>query len=881
MTRRNPLQAFVLVALALMAASAPTAAVAQEGEEGEEGPTLTPPELVEFIEADYPAEAEAEGLEATVELEITIATDGAVTNVRVVTPRGHGFDEAAAAAVERFRFEPARRDGEPVSARIRYRYVFELREAPPDQPPDQPPPDQPPPDGDQTPGRLSGVILTAGDDRPVPSAEVIITQQGGELTRRVVASPEGTFRFDDLPPATYEVQIFADEFGEQRDLEEVRPGEATEVTYRLVGVGGGFEFSATARIEAPPREVVRRTITREELTRIPGTRGDALRAVELLPGVGRPPFGSGQLIVRGSAPGDSQVFLDSAPVPLLYHFGGLTSFYHSRLLDQIDFYPGNFSARYGRKIGGILEVTTRDPARDRFHGIADINLIDASLLVEAPLGDNVSFSAAARRSYIDFWFGNVIPEDSFDVVSAPVYYDYQATMVWRPTPADRIRFNIYGSSDELKLIFSQPPADPNIRGNFNLQTQFHRGYVAWERKLTENVDQNVQFVIGPTRLDFALGDDLAFTGDFIQMNGRAEWTGRLNNRVRVIGGLDIDVVPFTLDYLGPSVGQTEGGNPSDGCAALSCMETQNIRSEGTTARPAGYIETDMRPWENVQVIMGLRLDYFGEIDRWAFDPRIVSVVTVAEGHRVKAGIGVFSQPPEFQESSVDLGNPNLLPLHALHTDVGYEWDLAEGVKVGAEGFFKYLWDRPVATFGSTGQRFINDGIGRIYGLELSARVQPIGRNWFGFLSYTLSRSERLDSPDGEWRLFDFDQTHILSVAGVYRFGHGWEAGATFRLISGNPITPINDGTYNANTGTYDINAGATNSERADMFHRLDVRVEKKWTFSEWFALAIYLDIQNVYNSTNSEGTIYDYRYRTSTNIPSLPILPSLGVRGEI
>jgi hypothetical protein len=297
-----------------------------------------------------------------------------------------------------------------------------------------------------------------------------------------------------------------------------------------------------------------------------------------------------------------------------------------------------------------------------------------------------------------------------------------------------------------------------------------------------------------------------------------------------------------------------------------------------------YVESDMRPIDQVQVIVGLRLDWYAEIERWSFDPRLVNIVTVAEGHRVKAAVGVFSQPPELQESSVDLGNPELIPLHSLHTDVGWEWDLAEGIEVGVEGFYKYIWDRPVSTLGGTGPRFVSRGHGRIYGLEVSGRVQPTGRNWFGFLSYTLMRSERLDNPEDpndEWRLFDYDQTHILSVAGVYRFGNGWEAGATFRLISGNPYTPIGESNQDLVYNNHAPVPGAVNSERAGLFHRLDVRVEKKWTFSEWFALAVYLDIQNVYNATNSEGLAYDYRYRTSVNLPSLPIIPSLGVRGEI
>ena len=63
---------------------------------------------------------------------------------------------------------------------------------------------------------------------------------------------------------------------------------------------------------------------------MPGTMGDALRAIENLPGVARAPFNSGLLIIRGGKPTDSRVFLAGAEVPQLYHFGGFTSIVPTR-----------------------------------------------------------------------------------------------------------------------------------------------------------------------------------------------------------------------------------------------------------------------------------------------------------------------------------------------------------------------------------------------------------------------------------------------------------------------------------------------------------------------------------------------------------------------
>jgi hypothetical protein len=177
-----------------------------------------------------------------------------------------------------------------------------------------------------------------------------------------------------------------------------------------------------------------------------------------------------------------------------------------------------------------------------------------------------------------------------------------------------------------------------------------------------------------------------------------------------------------------------------------------------------------------------------------------------------------------------------------------------------------------------GENLNNDSIGRIWGGEFSARLQP-GRRTTGFVSYTLSRSERNDHGAG-WRLFNWDQTNILTVAGTLRLGRGWDLGGTFRYTSGNPMTPVVDATYNANTDTYKPTYGGINSARNPAFHRLDLRVEKQWKVGGG-NLATYLDLQNAYNHRSQEGQVYNYNFTQSKAIPGLPVIPSIGIRGEI
>ncbi len=689
------------------------AAHGQKTREAENKPLITPPKLIRFVEAAHPQADGQEPEEAVVELDIVVGRDGLVTEVSVARSAGEAFDEAALSAARQFVFEPARKDWEPIAARIRYRYVFELK-APPEE---------------MTTGWLSGTILLAEDDSAAGSVVIEIANEQGELVRELVSGSNGTFVATDLEPGKYEVNVLGGEYGDLEVEEELVAGQVTQVIYRLgakkrAAYGG---FGETAVIDAPPREVVKRTIDKEELTRIPGTRGDALRAVELLPGVARPPFGIGLLIVRGSAPQDSESFIDGIPVPLIYHFGGLTSVYNSYMLEKIDFYPGNFSVRYGRRTGGILEVTTRDPARDRIHGVAELSIIDTFVTLEAPLSDKISISGGLRRSILDLVFPAVVPDD-IGVRQAPVYLDYQFKLNFRPTKRDRVRISAYGSKDRLELILEEAAGnDPAIRGNTQFATSFYNNQIDWRRRVGDKVEQELTFNAGPNKIKFSLGNAFRLEGTFIQTYSRGEWRYQITDRVRLIAGLDVYVAPVDLTYVGPQPQAQEGAGSQQGSLAGQDQVFADV--DTTIFRPGVYLESDMKLGKVTQLILGLRVDHFSEINSSTVDPRLTTIFTVAKDMRVKLGVGIFSQPPELQESDPGIGNPELDPIKAVHVGAGWEYDALPGARFGIEGFYKYLWDRAIATPNGQAPFYVTGGIGRIYGpSSVSTFVPPLGAN---------------------------------------------------------------------------------------------------------------------------------------------------------
>ena len=82
--------------------------------------------------------------------------------------------------------------------------------------------------------------------------------------------------------------------------------------------------------------------------------------------------------------------------------------------------------------------------------------------------------------------------------------------------------------------------------------------------------------------------------------------------------------------------------------------------------------------------------------------------------------------------------------------------------------------------------------GRAYGLEFLLRKQS-RQGIYGWVSYTISRSERLR--DGEWVLFDFDRPHILNAVLGVPLKNQWDIGLRFQYQSGTPATT----TYGFNT----------------------------------------------------------------------------------
>ncbi|MBT3219048.1 MAG: hypothetical protein HN348_08150 [Proteobacteria bacterium] len=156
---------------------------------------------------------------------------------------------------------------------------------------------------------LKGRVLERGSGVPVAVTIVV-----GEHSIEIGA--DGSFEFVGSA-GLVQVQIKSDAHRPLTMVETLAPGLEMEVTYRV-------ERCSWEEIivfgEAIREEVARKVISIEELTSIPGSFGNPIRALQSLPGMARPNLAEVDLVIRGAEGINTRFYVDEIPVPYLFHW---------------------------------------------------------------------------------------------------------------------------------------------------------------------------------------------------------------------------------------------------------------------------------------------------------------------------------------------------------------------------------------------------------------------------------------------------------------------------------------------------------------------------------------------------------------------------------
>jgi hypothetical protein len=727
------------------------------------------------------------------------------------------------------------------------------------EPPTEAPPSVPPAPQEAPVISVSGRVIDALG-KPVAGATVRV--EGSSET--TTTERDGKFQL----PAPIGASLVAERSGYDPALATVSASKLDDIV--MLRAGSNAETIEVSG-EAPPASPGAAALDRKELQRIPGTGNDIVRSLTAMPGVVnlQIPLGYSGVVIRGSSPQDSKVLIDDFEVPVLFHNIGFRALVPAEAIQSLDYIPGGFDVQHGRASSGIVALETR-PGSDKRTAQAEVSLIDGGLLAQGTAGAKTKYMMGFRRSTIDLVLPSLIPESAdLSLTTVPSYYDGQLRIDHELSPRWRVYLSSIGTNDVFELYATKDEEAETKR--FYNNTRFVRTTLG------------AQYRGGPWAAKLALSglwQEFIFEAGLYQRirvqqptvtprvevtRTAASWIG-LSNVVWRIGG-EAKVGRSTIDLALP-LEQREGEPPP-------AYDPKDVSTtfKGSFWIPdfAGWtaVTADLDP--RIRATVGLRADVFARIDEANLQPRGELQVKLPGSLTARLSAGAYRRPPEFQSETLytDVGSE-----HSTQAIVGLQYEPREGARVQASAYYT---DRSHLITRSMDGSLNNDGRGTTTGGELLATYR--GGPWFAWLSYSYSHSTRVDAPGEARRLFDFDQPHSLNAAASWKHGK-WQLGGRFQLYSGLPYTSPMAAVFDSDRNLYVPVYGTVNSNRAPMHHQLDLRVDYSWKWGPT-ELSVFADVQNVYMNESVVTYFYSYDYTQREAFKSLPIIPSIGLRGVL
>ena len=606
---------------------------------------------------------------------------------------------------------------------------------------------------------------------------------------------------------------------------------------------------------------------------------DILKTITLLPGVKQASEGNTGYYVRGGASDQNLILLDEAVVYNASHLFGFFSTFNSDAIKDVSLYKGGMPAQYGGRLASVLDVKMNEGNSKEFTAEGGIGLIASRLKLEGPIEkDKGSFMISARRTYIDLFLK--ASSDSNVRGNSIYFYDLNAKFNYHFDENNTIYLSGYFGKDVLGLQNTFGTNWGNSTGTLRFNHIFNNKLFSNTSLIYSNYNYLIQSFLTDNQFkatsainDFAFKEDLQYY---------------INPKHTLTFGADI----VNHDLRPGSVTSTSSSKSNN----------NTIQSRyGTEA--AAYISDQWHVSEKLNLQYGLRLSDIlltGPGTFYTYDAlgNVINQATYGSGSVVKS---YFNIEPRFSASyalndqnSIKFSyNRNTQNIHILNnstsstpTDLyvlssnNIKPEIADQLSTGyfknfndnafefsGEVYFKWLQNQIDYINGAqlVSNPYVESqlvyGVGRAYGLELFLKKKYGKFN--GWIGYTLSKTEGKFNGINNGNYFPnkYDQTHDLSVVGIYEFSKRWKFSGTFVYVTGNAVTYP--------TGKYEIGGlttflySARNGYREPSTNHLDLgatlegkqhkKYHSSWTFS----------IYNVYNRRNP----YTITFQDSKTVP--------------
>jgi hypothetical protein len=713
---------------------------------------------------------------------------------------------------------------------------------------------------------VEGTLFEKGTRKPLSGVNVFILPH----KIKVVTGADGSFKADNVPPGKF---TFIVNFSGYIRLEEKQKTGSKE--YDLYIEKEFYDvFETVVTGVGEKKDVTKKSLSLKQFLKAPGAQEDPVKAVQNLPGVANQAFSS-QIVIQGSEPDDTRYTLNGHEIPLVFHFGGLTSIVTPTAVGSVDYLSSGYGPEYGRALGGVINLNTRAPKTDRWHGEGFLDITKLGVLSEGPINDKSSLLMSGRVSY----FGKILEAaaeemDDFDVTAAPEFQDFYFNYNYKLSSTENFNFLGIKSKDTLSIILKESN-NPAVEGNISQETNFYRFIGTYDKELANQAKLSVSLGYGEDDIFFTLSERY-FDLDTSTFSQRAEYSREINSKWKTFIGLDSQYREAQVGIKLPTF-NNQGGVGSTGAGeTIADISTSSWES-------ALYWRNLYELNDKLTLSPNLRVEYLSNTEETFLMPRFSLTYALNPSLDLTFASGLYYQAPQNGEASEEFGNPDVTSEKSTHYYAGFIKDFREGSNQGglieAGVFYKTLDDLIIQTDETRSDgsplRNSNDGTGKVIGAQTQFSYNYKEYTLIG--AYTYLQSTRKDPGIDEYPS-EFDQTHNLNLIGVLEKTR-WSYSLRVRYITGNPYTPVTGGVYDSDRDVYNPIRGEFFSERFDSFTQVDFRIDRKFVYKLWI-LSAYLDIQNLLNAENTQGISYNYDFTEKQITRGLPVIPIIGLRGE-
>ena len=692
---------------------------------------------------------------------------------------------------------------------------------------------------------------------------------------------DGFFTLSNLAAGTYEIVTTYVGYDTARATVTL-DGEG--IRYVKLTIGEGVNLAAVevsaARTQARTEvQVSQVTLTTRDLKTLPSTGGDADLAqyLPVLPGIVTTGDQGGQIYIRGGSPVQNLIMLDGVTIFNPFHTIGFFSVFETEAIRNVEVNTGGFGAQNGGRLSAVVDINTKVGNRKKFSGLVGASPFQARALVEGPLkpyregnDGSVSYLLTAKQGYLDR--------------TSPQLYSYAADGELPYGYTD-----LYG---KISTLSANGSSAEFFGFNFRDQARFPAVDYNWN-----TVGAGLNFKLVPPASNLILDGSLSFSNyeSGLGIENQEPRASALRNILAKFNfssfiGRNTFRYGFAFNGIRTSLDFVNGfGNRTS--------------LDNTNAEIAAYF-TYKRAWDAIVFEPGMRLQYYASQGEVFPEPRLGLKWNVADGLRVKAAGGLYSQNLLTSVSETDvvnlfvgfIGGPEQQvpgfdgrPLEsrlqtAWHAIGGVEIDLARGIQLNVEPYVKEFTqllsvNRNKRTASESDYQVET---GQAVGLDFSLAYDR--DRLYVWTTYSLARVTRDDGQQVYPTIFDrrhnvnFLSSYELDADGTlvtslrYNFGTGFPFTATRGFYTSQRLGDgLNTDVTTSNPELGILFSPTRNGNRLPNYHRVDASITKTFDLKGDLALELNASVTNLSNRDN----IFFVDRLNGERVDQLPVLPSL------